>query len=344
MKHLVLVAVVGILGAVTAGCGGSSSTSLNETNGTPATGGSAGDAGSGGSSGAAGTGGTGGSAGSAGTGGAGGSSGTGGSAGTGGDPNAYHQLPQWVSPNDQPNHHGRYYFLGNQGKDNNGAACTDCHGADLEGGGTAPACSSCHSGWKSNCTFCHGTPPSQNNPPTGVYGETDGMTSLGVGRHAKHLATGTSHQAFACTTCHTVPSGGDINHTQQYVPSSNLSTAGHHGDVTFSGQGTGTTFNADATSGTPASARGTCTGKCHQNGHGGPPNVLPYWAGGAWPANSCNNCHNAYPSNPTHSENDGPQGGGHPCSQCHPGASQSQYSSANHMNGTINAKTCNDCH
>ncbi len=241
--------------------------------------------------------------------------------------NKYHDLANWTSPKNQANHHGSNYFLTNQQRDEHNTSCAVCHGADLNGGTVGVSCNntSCHGGdWRA-CTFCHGTPPSQNNPPVGVGGETLTNT-LAVGRHTAHLTSSTTHVAFACGSCHAIPPAGDVSHAMQYVPSADLSTAGHHGDVVFSAPATGMTFDVNGTQGTPVSARGTCTGACHSNGRGGAPAVTPYWAGGSWNAGSCTSCH----GNP-------PNSGEHwhvgkftlACTTCHPAANTST-----HMNGT----------
>jgi predicted CxxxxCH...CXXCH cytochrome family protein len=193
----------------------------------------------------------------------------------------YHDLLGWTAPKTGANHHGRRYFLANQQRDEHNRLCTDCHGANLDGGaGTVGvSCTTCHSTWR-DCTFCHGTPPNQNNPPLGIAGEVSAAT-LSVGDHVAHLVT----QNISCPTCHAVPPANNVAHALSYVPSANLSTPGHHGDVSFAGgagAATATVWNVNATSGNPVTARGTCTLGCHSNGKGGNPIVLPYWAGGAW--------------------------------------------------------------
>jgi len=241
----------------------------------------------------------------------------------------YHDLAGWLSPGGGVNHHGSNYFLTKQQKDEHGKLCTACHGTDYNGGTVGVSCNnaSCHKGtdWR-GCSFCHGTPPSQANPPVGVGGETN-TTSLAVGRHTAHLTSSITHVAFACSTCHAVPVAGDVSHAVQYVPSATLETAGHHGDVAFTAGGTGMTFNVGATVGTPVTARGTCLGACHSNGRGGAPVVTPYWAGGSWTAGSCGSCHAASlgalsERHPSHT------GEGLTCLTCHPPPAASS-----HMNG-----------
>lgn len=244
------------------------------------------------------------------------------------DASRYHDLAGWTSPRGGADHHGSNYFLTHQQKDEHGRACTECHGTDLAGGSVGVSCNnaSCHKGtdWR-GCSYCHGS-TGLANPPVGVAKET-ATTTLAVGRHVAHLTSTTTHTAFACATCHVVPAASDVSHALGYVPSATLETAGHHGDVTFSGGGTGTVFAATATSGAPVTARGTCLGGCHSNGRGGPPAVVPYWAGGSWTAGSCTACHSSSMSGlgPRHGKHSGE---GLSCTSCHPAAS-----GATHMDG-----------
>jgi predicted CxxxxCH...CXXCH cytochrome family protein len=246
-----------------------------------------------------------------------------------------HDLPNWTSPKTSPNHHGTAYFIGNHQKDEHGQPCTACHGAALDGGTSGVSCNnaSCHRGtdWRS-CSFCHGTAPSQSNPPLGVGGETTTGT-LAVGRHVAHLAAGTSHVAFACATCHVVPAAGDVAHAIDYAPSASLATAGHHGDVAFSLGGAGGTFNVNATQGTPETARGTCVGGCHSNGRGGAPRVTPYWAGGAWTPGDCTACHANSMGGGLGGRHSTHNGEINTCASCHPDAA-----SGTHMNGAKDVK------
>ncbi len=244
---------------------------------------------------------------------------------------AYHDLPNWTSPKGNGNHHGSNYFLTQQERDEHGALCSSCHGANLDGGTSGVSCNnaSCHGGnWKS-CDFCHGTPPSTSAPPLGVAGETTTNT-LAVGRHTAHLTASSSHQAFACSTCHTVPGAGNVSHALEYVPSANLQTAGHHGNVTFSGPASGMTWNVNATGGNPINRRGTCVGGCHSNGAGGPPNVTPYWAGGSW-STPCNNCHSDPPQNGEHDKHVKDENLS--CATCH-----TPLNSGTHLNGQTDVR------
>ena len=255
---------------------------------------------------------------------------TGGSSGSGAS-GRYHQLANWVSPEaNNPNHHGRMYFLGNAHKDENGVECTSCHGQSYEGD-AGPACSSCHQEWRSSCTFCHGKEGVLGGaPPRGIWDESS-AASLAVGHHAAHLTAGSSHMAFACTSCHKVPSANDVDHTLGYQASMDLSTPGHHGDVDLSGSLSGMTWNLNATTGMPVSARGTCVGGCHSDGHGGQPLKTPYWGGGNW-TTGCNNCHSDRPKTGHHNH---ALGEGGTCANCHAGSTTNQYAADTHLNGKI---------
>jgi predicted CxxxxCH...CXXCH cytochrome family protein len=261
--------------------------------------------------------------------GAGTGTGTGTAGSTTGATGRYHQLANWVGPEaNNPNHHGRVYFLGNAHKDENGLECSSCHGKSYEGD-AGPACASCHSEWRSSCTFCHGTANLLGGaPPRGVWDETS-TASLAVGRHSAHLSAGSSHQAFACGTCHQVPEANDVDHTLSYQASNDLSTPGHHGDVMLTSAVPGMVWNVGATSGTPVSTRGSCVGGCHSDGRGGPPAKTPSWAGGNW-TNSCANCHSDRPKTGHH---DHALGEGGTCANCHAGSTTNQYSADSHLNG-----------
>jgi predicted CxxxxCH...CXXCH cytochrome family protein len=193
----------------------------------------------------------------------------------------------------------------------NSDSCQTCHGAVISSfdpadpGATAWADPTLHINGSveaagMTCTGCHGDEGTGDiNPPRGVDGETTTDT-LAVGRHAEHVTASASHVAFACDTCHVVPAASDLTHTAEHVSSADLSTAGHHGDVTFGGRAAGMVWDVDATAGAPVDRRGTCTGACHSSGTGGAPQVLPYWAGGTWDATPCDNCHGEPPGTGRH--------------------------------------------
>ena len=101
--------------------------------------------------------------------------------------------------------------------------CTACHGATYDGQGIAPSCNACHAlpasggwvGWRTNCTFCHGTRTAtygaeslgRASPGDGVDQRLSGKPAPGrIGRHRSHLLGRPAFPAFACATCHAVPS------------------------------------------------------------------------------------------------------------------------------------------
>jgi len=85
------------------------------------------------------------------------------------------------------------------------SACTACHGADLSGG-AGPSCNTCHSGWKTNCTFCHGGTDNQTGaPPVDTTGKS-ATTEVTVGAHTSHVeAAAAISTALDCVTCHIKP-------------------------------------------------------------------------------------------------------------------------------------------
>jgi predicted CxxxxCH...CXXCH cytochrome family protein len=109
-----------------------------------------------------------------------------------------------------PNIHGRDMKL--QVQD-----CRTCHGMDLNGGtagaggGTIapPSCDSCHqAGWRTNCTYCHGTVSTgagggAGNPPRDLDGETD-VSKISFPGHVAHVS-GRIAPAFDCVQCHRKP-------------------------------------------------------------------------------------------------------------------------------------------
>ena len=141
------------------------------------------------------------------------------------------------------------------------SACQFCHGADLNGAPPAPSCNSCHNGFRTNCTFCHGGTDNQTGaPPEAVAGAT-ATADLAVGAHSSHL--GAKHgisSAIACTECHVIPTDAlSAGHMDQNVtltfgtlskkdgasPSFSVSTAKCssvycHGTTLSSGGGTNT--------------------------------------------------------------------------------------------------------
>ena len=84
-------------------------------------------------------------------------------------------------------------------------SCQACHGSLLDGGLAGVSCSSCHPGWETNCTFCHGgTLNTTGAPPEGIDGET-ARINLAVGAHTEHVADTSMHIGRDCTMCHVKP-------------------------------------------------------------------------------------------------------------------------------------------
>ncbi|HEY5946505.1 MAG TPA: CxxxxCH/CxxCH domain-containing protein, partial [Kofleriaceae bacterium] len=153
-------------------------------------------------------------------------------------------------------------------------ATANCHGTALTGGGTGgPSCNSCHTGWQTNCTFCHGgTASSTGAPPQGVLGQT-AATDLHVGAHTKHVTASTLHAAWDCGVCHTKPTGalspGHVDGTGSTVQA----------EVRYSSLNPAATF----TTGTA-----TCSNLyCHGNGRTAAGTAV--WT--STTALACNSCH-----------------------------------------------------
>jgi len=175
--------------------------------------------------------------------------------------------------------------------------CSSCHGTDLTGG-LGPSCTGCHAAtasalfpagvadWKTNCTFCHGTPTepfdygsqlAQAAPPDDVTGRLTGTnTAARTGAHQLHLAGSAVAPAFSCATCHAVPA--------QATPLAHL--VGGTAQVTLSGAG-----QASLPGSLGTYSGGTCAVYCHN-----PPSSASGTVGGASPSWSgsgyaCNACH-----------------------------------------------------
>ncbi len=195
------------------------------------------------------------------------------------------------------------------------AACSTCHGANLDGGIAAVSCNKCHSGWKTNCTMCHGGIDNATGaPPSGVDGETSAYVPQ-VGGHTGHIESQIADSARACTLCHV-------------VPSSALSGGHIDGDgvaeLNFSGLASGGNYTG-----------GNCTNYCHGNGQ---QNGSQNWTSPWGSANRCDNCHGDEVSG--RNTLSGPHkdhiGKGLRCYECHPDVVNSSkviIDSALHIDG-----------
>ncbi len=172
-----------------------------------------------------------------------------------------------------------------------------------------------------NCTMCHGQPVASFDPetdltlaapPVGTGGGTQ-PTDLDVGQHQAHLNAGPFALAFACETCHVVPT--DLGHASQPVL------------VTLRGAGQAL-LPADL--GTYDATAHTCATYCHGSGISGgtPATKPPSWTGSF---SNCDACHGL----PPHSGSSDLT----TCATCHPDTMSSGgtliVAGGKHVNGRI---------
>ncbi len=175
-------------------------------------------------------------------------------------------------------------------------ATAGCHGTALTGG-AGPSCQSCHSGWQTDCKFCHGADAS-GAPPQGVLGAT-AATDRTVGAHAKHVGATAMHSAWDCGVCHTKPA--------------NATTPGHidgtggvvQGEVKYSTLNPAGTYNTTNT---------TCgTLYCHGTGRANA--ASPAWTSTS--ALGCLSCHGGDPLRTGMSAEHRRDDHERPCVTCH---------------------------
>jgi hypothetical protein len=135
-------------------------------------------------------------------------------------------------------------------------SCVTCHGTSLEGSGESVSCDTCHTtGWRTDCTFCHGgTDNTTGAPPRDINDETD-STALSFSAHTVHVSDSARKLAFDCTACHSSPA--------------DVLSSGH----LFIGDTTPGAAEMDFSSGLSPAASwdglGTCSeAYCHGNGQG----------------------------------------------------------------------------
>lgn len=225
--------------------------------------------------------------------------------------------------------------------------CRACHGNDFGAlivsganpGDPLRSCNDCHgdlgfADWQTNCTFCHGTRTTGWTaaqlplaaPPAAVPLLVDGnvvhpsaATDSGVGAHQAHLTAGPYANAFACSTCHTVPTSAEaLTH--------------------FTGGGAKATVAFDALAGkgvtSPAYANGTCAVYCHGSGSGWPTGSVAATPAPAWTSTglTCNACHASRPATGSHGLHPAANA---PCAFCHLGYAQdTTVDPAVHVNGS----------
>jgi len=204
------------------------------------------------------------------------------------------------------------------------AACTDCHGAELDGGSSGVSCETCHEAFRTNCTFCHGgTDNDTGAPPESLTGET-ATDSAGVGAHTAHLlADPTWHSAFDCSDCHKVPADAlDDGHIDGEVL--------HVWGATATGDGA-----------EPAFADGACSGVyCHGSTMEAGTVTSPSWTTVDGSQAACGACHGLPPT------------GAHPpmddCSVCHGCVSDEDQAirpegAQFHIDGNVNMEGEGEC-
>lgn len=212
----------------------------------------------------------------------------------------------WASPSSQ-NFHGD---AAKQGI----AECISCHGQDLTGGSVGVSCETCHSGFKTNCTFCHGgVDTDKGSPPVDIHGNT-ATSEVTVGAHTAHV-TGKSGLTVPldCTACHKKPSNAlDPGH----IDGSPAEVVSEHG------------WDRKAA---------TCTSSyCHGNFTGGNSQNHPVWTkeGQA----ECGSCHELPPKTGRHPSVFSKHAFmGKNCSNCHNGLANDGATQvlnpAKHING-----------
>ncbi len=88
------------------------------------------------------------------------------------------------------------------------AQCSQCHGANYNGGAASPTCNTCHPhpGGPEACNTCHGdlSDPSKIAPPRALNGVT-AITDPKIGAHTKHLFGPVVGNSALCGDCHIVP-------------------------------------------------------------------------------------------------------------------------------------------
>jgi len=211
-----------------------------------------------------------------------------------------------------PTVHGPEYLDWVAGK-TDAFPCTACHGTTYDGMGIAPSCNACHAlpasggwvAWRTNCTFCHGTRTAtygaeslvRASPPDSVAQRLSGTPAPGrTGRHRSHLLGRPAFPAFACGTCHAVPSS--VSHVRLdrrapvvFDPAS-----------AFSGLSAGELAALpsplavyDGSSSPPTCAANYCHGATLSGGRPAALAAPPAWSSAAPAVTDCTSCHGAPP-------------------------------------------------
>lgn len=203
-------------------------------------------------------------------------------------------------------------------------SCKSCHGANLEGQGSAAGCASCHDGqsrpaWDS-CTMCHGgTDNTSGAPPRATWGNrsVSGVANVRVGVHTTHVTGTANSPAIACSACHGPKPTSAL--TPGHISGGGLAS------VTFTGvaaQGTTPTWNRQTA---------TCASTyCHAAGGS---NQTPVWTKTGL-TYGCASCHGKPPADSYHSNTHF----GIDCSACHQGYTIGSANPATHVNGVKDVK------
>ncbi len=199
----------------------------------------------------------------------------------------------WDKPGNVP-------FHGTDANQNLASCATGgCHGTDLKGGASGVSCEKCHSGWQTNCTFCHGTDNVNAAPPGDVSGKT-ATTEMSVGAHQSHVTASLGLSApFDCSACHV-------------KPASALSP-GHIDGVAE------VKFTVNAAPGFNTND-GSCGVYCHGQFDGGNTSNRPKWTSVGAGQAACKTCHGLPPSTGDHVSHMTRSPTPATCQDCHPDA------------------------
>ncbi len=199
--------------------------------------------------------------------------------------------------------------------------CTTCHGSDLAGGTSGTSCDSCHvSGWRTDCTYCHGGEDNATGaPPVDIDGSS---TALSFDEHTLHVDATTNHAAWDCVQCHATPTDVlSVGHV--FIGDTTPGVA----EVAFSGGLSGTGAYGGG---------GSCSNLyCHGNGNG----TLGSVSTGV--TTDCGSCHGTASSTTgmsgEHSRHLGPdvRAACHDCHATTASGSSAILDPALHVNGTV---------
>jgi len=203
-------------------------------------------------------------------------------------------------------------------------------------------CIKCHqhsTGFRADCTTCHGNPPLVAGELTATLNPVNNTGSTTAGKHAYHVTT----KGYGCNTCHTgweatgeMPKNGNLNLGFNIVLGTTTDTTG-----TYDGRSTGGGYTAAAgTSITTGNGLSCSAIYCHGT-------AAPAWTAAGTAA--CGSCHGDINGMPSATPGDGDlsgatsgsQVGKHPehvvnaglaCSTCHKDLG---FGTPDHVNGSV---------